>query len=67
MIRLENELFEMKQNSNQLVIENEKKDQLLEAYQIYMENLEKEKNEMMSILQRTEAVITSITGIEYDA
>ncbi len=67
MIRLENELFEMKQNNNQLVIENEKKDQLLEAYQIYMENLEKEKNEMMSILQRTEAVITSITGIEYDA
>lgn len=57
----------MKQNNNQLVIENEKKDQLLEAYQIYMENLEKEKNEMMSILQRTEAVITSITGIEYDA
>lgn len=67
MIRLENELFEMKQNNNQLVIENEKKDQLLEAYQIYMENLEKEKNEMMSILQRTEAVITSISGIEYDA
>lgn len=67
MIRLENELFEMKQNNNQLVIENERKDQLLEAYQIYMENLEKEKNEMMSILQRTEAVITSITGIEYDA
>ena len=67
MIRLEYELFEMKQNNNQLVIENEKKDQLLEAYQIYMENLEKEKNEMMSILQRTEAVITSITGIEYDA
>ena len=67
MIRLENELFEMKQNNNQLVIENEKKDQLLEAYQIYMENLEKEKNEIMSILQRTEAVITSITGIEYDA
>ncbi len=32
-----------------------------------VENLEKEKNEMMSILQRTEAVITSITGIEYDA